>query len=69
MIRMLLVAGVAALAASGCINWQASYDHAARSSCLNNPDDSRRRACLQAVETNSRWRREPGRDHRQAPPI
>lgn len=53
---------LACLAASGCLNWQASYDDAARRDCNALIDDSARRDCLAAVEQNSSER------ERQTPP-
>ena len=42
---------------SGCLNWQASYDEAARSQCRTLPDASERRACLDRASDNSREQR------------
>ncbi|MDP3740406.1 MAG: hypothetical protein Q8R02_23670 [Hyphomonadaceae bacterium] len=54
--RLALIA-FAALALSGCINWQGGYDQAARNECgrLASPDE--RRACLDAVERNASEKR------------
>jgi len=42
---------------SGCINWQAGYDNAARTDCREQVDSGERRACLDRVEENSRQHR------------
>lgn len=52
MIRVTLAA-LACLAASGCLNWQATYDEAARRDCNDLIEDSARRDCLAAVAQNS----------------
>lgn len=52
MIRTALAA-FACLASSGCFNWQASYDEAARRDCNALINDSARRDCLAAVAQNS----------------
>ena len=49
MIRLALAA-LAWLAASGCLNWQAAYDSAARGDCNDILEDTARRDCLAAVE-------------------
>ena len=51
MIRILVV--IAALAPSGCLDWQAAYDHAARRECGQLADSDERQACLNQVQTNS----------------
>ena len=50
-----------ALGLSGCVNWQGSYDEAARNQCRASPDAAERRACLDRVSDNSREKRA---DHR-----
>ncbi len=50
-----------ALGLSGCVNWQASYDEAARNQCRASPDAAERRACLDRASDNSREKRA---DHR-----
>lgn len=52
MIRFTLAA-LAWLAASGCLNWQAAYDSAARGDCNDIPEDTARRDCLAAVERSA----------------
>lgn len=52
MIRFTLAA-LACLASSGCLNWQATYDEAARRDCNTMIEDSARRDCLAAVAQNS----------------
>lgn len=52
MIRLTLAA-FACLAASGCLNWQAAYDSAARGDCNDLIEDSARRDCLAAVDHNT----------------
>ena len=42
----------------GCLNWQASYDEAARRQCRALPDASERRACLDRASNNSRQQRD-----------
>jgi len=59
--RAILVAGVA-LALSGCLNWQESYNVAARADCMKLPDVSERQACLNAVERNASEKRAEKRD-------
>lgn len=61
MIRVALAA-FACLACSGCLNWQATYDDAARRDCNALIDDSARRDCLTAVAQNS------SEKERQTPP-
>lgn len=57
----LMLAGALAMAVSGCINWQAGYDNAARTECQSDPDDGARRACLDRVDANARAQREAAR--------
>lgn len=52
MIRLALAA-LACLASPGCLNWQASYDSAARAACDKLIDVNERRDCLIAVDDNS----------------
>lgn len=52
MIRLTLAA-FACLATSGCLNWQAAYDSAARGDCNDLIEDSARRDCLAAVDHNT----------------
>lgn len=49
-----LAAAPLLLALAGCLNWQGTYDEAARSQCRSSPDASERRACLDRVQDNSR---------------
>ncbi len=56
MIR-LAVASIALLCLSGCINWQAAYDSAARSNCDDVISAEDRQACLTQVERNASERR------------
>lgn len=56
MIRPALL-GLAVLGLAGCLNWQASYDNAARGDCRDYLDADERRACLDRVEQNARERR------------
>jgi hypothetical protein len=51
----------AALVLSGCLDWQAAYDQAARRDCRKIVDSSARQACLDQVERNSSDRREQRR--------
>jgi hypothetical protein len=52
-----LLSALALLGLSGCMNWQATYDNAARSDCRERIDSAERRACLDRVEENSRQHR------------
>jgi len=56
MIR-LTAASIALLCLSGCINWQAAYDGAARSDCDQLISAEARQACLRQVERNASERR------------
>jgi hypothetical protein len=49
----IIVLGTALLMLSGCLNWQAGYDHAAREECRKQSSDDVAR-CLAAVEANAR---------------
>ena len=52
MIRLTLAA-IACLAVSGCLNWQGTYDSAARRNCNELLDASERLDCLNAVQHNA----------------
>ncbi len=52
-VMRIAIVGLACLAASGCLNWQATYDEAARRDCNDLIEDSARRDCLAAVAQNS----------------
>ena len=56
MIR-LAAASIALLCLSGCINWQAAYDSAARNDCTDVVSAEDRQACLTQVERNASERR------------
>jgi hypothetical protein len=58
----ILVSGLALGALSGCLNWQESYNVAARADCMKLSDDSDRRACLNAVERNASEKRKEQRE-------
>lgn len=62
----ILVMLAGALALSGCLNWQAGYDNAARHECFSEPDDATRRACLDRAEANARQQRAEQRGERSA---
>lgn len=47
----------AAMALSGCINWQGTYDSAARAECRDVIDQDDRRACFDRVDENASQRR------------
>jgi len=49
-VMRIAIVGLACLAASGCLNWQATY---ARHDCNAMIEDSARRDCLAAVAQNS----------------
>jgi hypothetical protein len=55
---------LALCALSGCLNWQESYNVAARADCMKLPDVSERQACLNAVERNASEKRKAQRDTR-----
>lgn len=48
---------LACIALTGCINWQAAYDSAARRDCTAIVDAGERQDCLTSVETNASERR------------
>ena len=58
MIRAL--SALALLGLSGCINWQAAYDNAARRDCRKEVDIDARRACLDGVEDARQRADRPG---------
>jgi hypothetical protein len=41
---------------SGCLNWQGTYDNAARAECQRIIDSTERQACLNRVVENSHQR-------------
>jgi hypothetical protein len=55
------LAGLAIMSAlpslTGCLNWQAAYDEAARNQCRALPDTSERQSCMDRAADNSRERR------------
>ena len=55
-------AALTCLAMSGCLNWQATYDDAARRDCNGLIEDNARRDCLAAVAQNA------SEKERQTPP-
>ena len=57
---ILLMLAVGAL--SGCLNWQESYNVAARADCMKLPDIGERQACLDAAERNASQKRAEQRD-------
>ncbi len=63
--RFALLAPAAAIALSGCINWQGSYDYAARTECGKIIESGDRQACYDSVEKNSRERRAEERKRRE----
>jgi hypothetical protein len=62
--RILIALAFAGLAAStsGCLNWQESYNVAARADCMKLPDVGERQACLNAVERNASEKRAEQRE-------
>lgn len=52
-VMRIAIVGLACLASSGRLNWQATYDEAARRDCNAMIEDSARRDCLAAVAQNS----------------
>ena len=46
-----------AVALCGCINWQGTYDSAARAECRDIIDQNDRRACFDRVDENASQRR------------
>ena len=60
MIRLSCVA-LAGLLLAGCVNWQESYDSAARENCNEVVNAEERQACLTQVEHNAREHREAQR--------
>ena len=58
----ILVSGLAFGALSGCLNWQESYNVAARGDCIKLPDVNERQACLNAVERNASDKRKEQRE-------
>lgn len=56
MIR-LAAASTALLCLTGCINWQAAYDSAARNNCADVVSAEDRQSCLTQVERNASERR------------
>lgn len=59
--RIVLLA-IATAGLAGCLDWQATYDSAARRDCRNLLDADERRNCLTEVERNSTERRADRRD-------
>ena len=59
--RIVLLA-IATSGLAGCLDWQATYDSAARRDCRNLLDADDRRNCLTEVERNSTERRAERRD-------
>jgi hypothetical protein len=57
MIRTGLVVIAALAALAGCINWQESYNSAARDECRKAISSDDRRACLDSVERNASEKR------------
>jgi hypothetical protein len=55
------LAGLAILSAllglTGCLNWQGTYDEAARGECRALPNTSDRQSCMERAADNSRERR------------
>ncbi|MBI1361321.1 MAG: hypothetical protein GC155_13675 [Alphaproteobacteria bacterium] len=47
----------AAATLAGCLDWQGTYDAAARRECQKMPNESDRRACLTRVEDNATQKR------------
>jgi predicted small lipoprotein YifL len=62
--RMLLatLASFAMCGLGGCLNWQESYNHAARTECQREVNVDARRACLERVEDDARAKREEARE-------
>jgi hypothetical protein len=56
---------LALCALSGCLNWQESYNVAARADCMKLPDMSDRQACLNAVERNASEKRREAERQKQ----
>lgn len=54
--RLALVLASTTTLLSGCLNWQGTYDSAARAECQRIVDATERQACLSAVVDNS-WKR------------
>lgn len=59
--RLLLAAACLALSACADLNWQETYNNAARADCRENVDADTRRACLDKVEANASAKREATR--------
>jgi hypothetical protein len=55
------VFGLAVAALAGCVNWQASYDSAARKDCRAMVDAGARQDCLSSVERNASEKRADAR--------
>jgi hypothetical protein len=53
-----MLAGLSlALALTGCLDWQGTYDESARSQCRSLPNTSDRQACMASVARNSTQKR------------
>jgi hypothetical protein len=55
--RHIALVALLALPLAGCLNWQGTYDEAARRECRSYPGDGDRRACLDRADDNSHERR------------
>ncbi|MDZ4759626.1 MAG: hypothetical protein SGJ21_00955 [Alphaproteobacteria bacterium] len=51
------ITAISLAALGGCLNWQGTYDHAARAECHKLIDATERQACLNSVDDNSRKQR------------
>lgn len=59
--RILMGSGVLLLAGCSQLNWQETYNNAARDECRETVNADARRACLDRVEENARHKREGAR--------
>ncbi len=57
LVKTSIPALLAAMTLAGCLNWQGSYDAAARRECQQMRNENDRRACLSQVEDNATQKR------------
>jgi hypothetical protein len=62
MTRPILLLALPALLLAGCLNWQGTYDVAARRDCQKLVDAAERQACLASVAENSQNKGRAARD-------